>query len=104
MTKHTFMEYICALLLVACSVLLVVAIVQAAPVATAGDDSVVVTLTDEPCALPAVANLKLRATWTEKGVTHEGCFAVSQGLAMFYFADRTVVAIPVQAFTRVTGV
>lgn len=72
--------------------LLFVVPTHAAPIAKAGDDNVVVTLTDEPCALPAVSNI------------HEGCYAVGRGLAMFYFADRTVVAIPVQAFQRVTGV
>lgn len=77
---------------------------HAAPVATAGDDRVVVTLTDEKCTLPAVSNLPMRATWKEGGTTHEGCYAVAPGLVLFYFADKSVVAIPAQAFRRVTGV
>lgn len=77
--------------------------VKAAPVATAGDEQVVITLTDEACTLTAVTNLKLRATWAEKGVTHEGCYAVGHGLVLTYWADKTVAAIPAGAFARVTA-
>ena len=77
--------------------------VKAAPVAEAQGPGVVVTLTDEACRIAEVSNLKLRATWTENGKTTEGCFAVTQGMALFYFLDRTVVVIPSGMFQRVTS-
>ena len=94
-----------AAFLIAASLILYVGQGRAAPVAEAGGDGgVIVQLTDEPCALPAVANLKNRATWTEAGKVTEGCWAAGRGLVMLYFADKTVVAVPAQAFSRTTGV
>ena len=90
--------------LLAASLILYVGQGRAAPVAEAGGEGVRVLLTDEPCALPAVANLKNRATWTEAGKVTEGCWAAGRGLVMLYFADKTVVAVPAQAFSRTTGV
>ncbi len=68
----------------------------------AQDASIVLYM--EPCALPEISNLKRRAVWTEKGKGTEGCWAISpwQNVLM-YFSDKTVVAIPQQYFTRVTG-
>lgn len=97
-----FLGLILAVLVLA--IIFLVHNVKAAPVAEAGGDGVIVQLTDELCTLSAVTNLKGRATWTERGVVTEGCWANANGLVMFYFADRTVVAIPAQAFQRVTGV
>ena len=51
---------------------------HAQPLAVAGDASVKVTLTDEPCALREVVNLPQRATWTEGGRMIEGCWAPSK--------------------------
>lgn len=67
-------------------------------------DGARIVLTDEPCRLD-VANLKYRAIWTEKGKDFEGCFAprTDMGVVLAYFSDKTVVAIPIQAFTRVQG-
>ena len=78
--------------------------VKAAPVAEAGGQGVVITLTDEPCVLKAVSNLKQRATWTENNRLTEGCWATGGGLVMLYFADLTVLAVPAGVFQRVVGV
>lgn len=78
--------------------------VRAAPLAVAVDESVTVTLHDEPCALPAVSNLPHRATWVEKGATHEGCWGSNGQIVMAYFADRSVVAIPLRSFQKAQGV
>ena len=76
----------------------------AAPIAQARAEGTTVTLFDEPCTIAAVSNLQRRATWAEAGKVHEGCWTGQQGLVLLYFAsDRTVVAIPAQAFERVTA-
>lgn len=77
---------------------------SAAPIATASHAGVIVTLTDEPCALPAVANLPNRATWQQDSKTYEGCFGVRAGLVLAYFDDRTVALLPLDGFIRATGV
>lgn len=79
--------------------------VIAAPIAeaVAGDGSVKVILTDEPCALSAIVNLGKRVTWAERGGVIEGCYGIGNGLVLCYFADRTVVAIPSSVFNRVSG-
>lgn len=101
---RTAKELLAAFLLAA-SLILYVGQGRAAPVAEAGGEGLRVLLTDEPCAVSAVANLKQRATWTEKGTTYEGCWSAARGLVLMYFAqDRSVVAIPVEAFSRVQGV
>lgn len=71
--------------------------------AQAGDVRII--LTDEPCALPAITNLPLRATWTENGKVSQGCFAVrpEAGVVVLYFDDKTAVAIPIDLFKRVTS-
>ena len=68
-------------------------------------DGARIVLTDEPCKLD-VENLKFRATWTEKGKTFEGCWGarVDTGVILGYFSDKTVVALPIQAFTKVSGI
>lgn len=78
--------------------------VKAEAVAVANAPGTVVTVFNEPCALKAVINLPLRATWTQNGKTIEGCFGSfgeAAALGMF-FADGTVVVIPMAAFQRVT--
>lgn len=79
---------------------------RAQPVFEAKTDTVRIVLYDEPCALPAVTNLKLRAVWTEDGKTFEGCWAATPplGVVVAYFSDLTVAAIPMSAFHRVVGV
>ena len=78
----------------------------AAPIYQAEADGARVVLTDEPCTLAAVSNLKFRATWTEKGKTFEGCWGArpDAGFVMAYWSDRTVVVMPLQIFIQVTGV
>jgi hypothetical protein len=92
---------------VVCLIVLVgLATAQAAPLYSAEVEGVRIVLTDEDCKLPAVANLKKRATWTEKGKTFEGCFGLhpQYGVVIAYFSDKHVVLIDPQAFVRVTGV
>jgi hypothetical protein len=75
-----------------------------APVAIANNEGVTITLTDEPCALAAVSNLKYRAIWSEPGTRFDGCFGVSGPVVILYFDDRTVVVLPVRAFSLAQGV
>jgi hypothetical protein len=64
-----------------------------------------ITLYSEPCELKEVTNLKLKATWVEKGKVSQGCWAATQfGVVVAYFDDRTIATIPVQAFEKVLGV
>lgn len=64
---------------------------------------VVVLAYDSKCKLKEVGNLPYRATWTENGKTLEGCVGIftQMGICLFYFEDKTVVAIPMQMFSRV---
>lgn len=75
-------------------------IAWAKPLAIAQGDGVTVTLTDEPCAVKEIANLPYRATWTEKGKTFEGCWAVDESLVVSYWSDATVVVLPAQMFKK----
>lgn len=71
---------------------------------TATSNGAKVTLYSDKCARAEIANLPLRATWTENGKVIEGCFGVSPfGLLVFWFSDKTVFDIPVEYFKRVTG-
>jgi hypothetical protein len=65
--------------------------VYAAPMFTAATENAIITLTDEPCALEAISNLKYRATWVEKEKTFEGCWAPHRelGVVIAYFDDKT---------------
>lgn len=78
----------------------------AAPVAVTERDGVTITATDEPCRLTAmVDNLPMRATWQEKGKTFEGCFVVHpMGIVLFYFEDKTIVAVPPSAFRKTAAI
>jgi hypothetical protein len=92
---------------VVCLIVLVgIATAQAAPLYSAEVEGVRIVLTDEDCKLTAVANLKKRATWTEKGKTFEGCFGIhpQYGVVIAYFSDKHVVLMDPQAFVRVPGV
>lgn len=52
-----------------------------------------------------MSNLQNRATYLEGGKTYEGCVGgnAQLGILVFYFEDRTVFAVPVQFFSRVSG-
>lgn len=81
-------------------------LVLAEPLFQVEADGAKIVLTDEPCKLSAVSNLKYRAVWHEKGQAHEGCWAPrpDMGVVMSYWADKTVTAIPIHTFVKVTGV
>lgn len=72
---------------------------DAAVIAVAQKDGVIVSLTDEPCRLEQVKNLPGRALWAEKGKVHEGCFAVTGGILVAFFDDRTVVLFDLGSFS-----
>jgi hypothetical protein len=79
----------------------------AAPILVADAGEVRIELFDEPCALKdSVSNLPYRATWTEKGKVYQGCFVPhpNAGIVMAYFDDKTVAAIPIDAFKKVVGI
>lgn len=89
-------------------VLLVVAAVGAAaafgaPIYEGRGDTVTVILFDEPCAVAAVSNLPLRATWAERGKVYQGCYEFAGGWVVMYFEDRTVVLAPRESFQPVSG-
>jgi hypothetical protein len=80
-------------------------IAQGAPIALFQSEGVTITITDEPCQLKAVTNLKHRATWNEHGKTHEGCAAGHPaGIILFYWEDKTVSIASAQAFKRVSAI
>lgn len=76
---------------------------HADPIYHAEEGGVRVVLTDEPCKFDI--QLPKRATWTEKGKTFEGCYGGHPvfPIVLFYFSDKSVVALPVEIFQRVTG-
>lgn len=66
--------------------------------------SVSIVLYDDQCThIDHVTNLPYRATWTEDGKVIDGCFGFDPGLKLlrFWFADRSVIAIPAAVFSRV---
>lgn len=71
----------------------------ASPVALARDGRVAIALSEQPCTLDAVANLRFHATWEEDGARHAGCWDVQHGrIVVTYWADRTVVVLPLEIF------
>jgi len=91
-------------LIVLAVVLLLMAAAQAGPIAVGREGGITVTLTDEPCAVTAIANLPGRITWEEHGRIVEGCYTVTGPMIVAYFADRTVVLMPAQLFTKVRAI
>jgi hypothetical protein len=75
----------------------------AEPVYEAAGDGVRIVIHSEECALKEITNLPRRATWHEGSKMVEGCAGNANGIAVFWFADRTVVALPGQMFNRVVG-
>ncbi len=77
-----------------------------APLYQAKAEGIDITLTDQPCKLPAVSNLKFEAIWTEKGKSYKGCYGGHPQLpvVVLYFEDKTVVVLPVDLFVKVIGV
>lgn len=81
---------------------------MADPMLHAVQGDVRIVIYDEPCQLTTtVSNLPYRATWNEKGKVYEGCVGSSPevGVAMFYFLeDKTIAAVPLQMFVKVTTI
>lgn len=70
------------------------------------NEGVRVVLHDEPCQLKEqITNLPYRVVWYEKGKAVEGCWGArpEAGIAMAYFADKTVGIIPLSELTPVRG-
>jgi hypothetical protein len=83
------------------------AAVLAEPIAAMQQGDIRIVVYSDDCALKSVvSNLPKRATWTEKGQTFEGCAGGTEfGVLLFYFReDKTVAAVPMQAFQKLTGV
>lgn len=95
------------LLLALLAVVMLVAKCQAAPLFVATTETgTVVTLTDEPCTIPVVKNLPLRATWSDRSGTFEGCYGSSYGgrLVLMYFDDLHVMGLTSDVFRRAEGI
>ena len=81
--------------------------VFAEPIVMASNGKVTITVYSEPCAFPDhVTNLPIRATWNEGGKVIEGCAGrdAENGIAVFWFSDKTVFTLSLSAFVKVTGV
>lgn len=78
---------------------------KAEPLWVAKKNGLTVTLHSDDCKLKAVSNLKKRATWEQDGKVIEGCYGSLPplGMVFFYFADLTVLGIPIPFFERVSG-
>lgn len=79
--------------------------VTAEPTHKASGNGVEIVIHSEPCAMKSiVSNLPQRATWQEGTKIYEGCGGFHpMGVALFYFADKTVVPLPLSFFVRVVG-
>jgi hypothetical protein len=76
---------------------------HAKPVYTASEQNVSLTLHTEDCAFKDTVAMPLKATWTENGVTVEGCWIPRPDLkvVLFYFpADKSVFAVGMERFKR----
>lgn len=93
------------LLLAAALAILLLKPAKADPMVAVEQGSVRITVYSEKCEMDEVKNLPNRATWLENGKTIEGCAQVfpQVGLVLFYFADKTVVPVPMQMFKQVFG-
>ena len=72
--------------------------------AAEGEEGIRIVLYSEDCALGKPYDmLPRRATWTEKGVTIEGCVGLHResGMFVFLWTDNTQTQIPAGAFHRV---
>ena len=79
----------------------------AEPIVMASNGKVTITVYSEPCSFPDhVTNLPIRATWNEGGKVIEGCAGrdAENGIAVFWFSDKTVFTLSLSAFVKVTGV
>ena len=80
---------------------------DASPIAiVTGRDGITVTMHDDDCTLKTeVINLPGRITWEDNGKILEGCYSIGLPqlgyLVLAYFADKTVVLIPMSYFKKV---
>ena len=81
---------------------------HAEPLYRAEGDATVVTLFTDPCQFKdKVANLPSKATKEKDGATTEGCAGIKsdQGQVLLFFPDtKTVGSLPVEVFSKVTGI
>ena len=80
---------------------------EAKPVFTASQGDVTLTLFTDECQFRGTVDMPLKATWTQKGETLEGCLLLRPDLEMvlFYFpSDKSVFAVPMSAFQKVLDV
>ena len=79
---------------------------SALPMFEANADGAKVILYDDPCQVPAVTNLKFRATWEENGKVIEGCWGPRPDvqIVVMYFTDLTAGVAPIRTFKRLTNV
>lgn len=77
----------------------------AVPVYETTQGAVRVVVYNDPCKLDAVKNLPVRAVWFENDKEIEGCAGARDdlGVAIIYFADKTIAVIPLFAFRRLTS-
>lgn len=75
------------------------------PVYETSQGGVRIVVYNDPCKLDAIKNLPARAVWTENGKDVEGCAGARDdlGVVAIYFADKTMVLLPMFAFRRVTA-
>lgn len=84
---------------------LVVRNAHAGPIMQGSGEGHVITLTDEPCKLEAIANLPGRATWSEpSGKVWEACYGRFGNAVVFYCSDRTIQILPQNGFRPVVGI
>jgi hypothetical protein len=81
--------------------------VKSEQIATIKAPGIVVALFKDPCRLKnKITNLPLRATWTSRGKTLEGCFGTFDESNMIgaYFEDLTMIVIPMAAAQPATEI
>jgi hypothetical protein len=69
----------------------------------ASEQNVSLTLHTEDCAFQETVAMPLKATWTENGVTVEGCWIPRPDLkiVLFYFpVDKSVFAVGMERFKK----
>lgn len=102
--EHRHLRAVWMFFALAVVLFIVAPLVIGAPRLIAAGDEVTIVLYDDPCWLSEkVTNLPMRATWTDKGAAPvEGCWNLNnEGIVMFYFADRTVVAVAKKYFSPI---
>lgn len=95
-----YSRYLAALLLVSTEVF-----GQADPLYEFSQGNVRIVVYKDQCRLKEVSNIPLRAVWYENGKEIEGCIGAKDdlGVVVAYFADKTIVVLPMQVFRKVVG-